>query len=70
MKSKHITVRRTLVYALRWLGALVLMEVMLHFIYVVAISKAMAMDDFTPFEVALVGYFNLKYIWLKVIYNY
>ena len=42
------------------------MEVMLHFIYVVAISKSKAWDGLTPFELSLVGFFNLEYIWLKV----
>jgi len=44
------------------------MEVMLHFLYVVAISKAQpAWDLYTPFQLSMIGYFNLHIIWLKLL---
>lgn len=45
------------------------MEVMLHFIYVVAMSKSRAWDDLSPLELGMIGVFNLEYIWLKVRQN-
>jgi len=44
------------------------MELMLHFIYAVAISKAQpAWQLYTPFQLSMLGYFNLHIIWLKLL---
>jgi len=44
------------------------MEVMIHFIYVVAISKAQpAWEVYSPFQLSMLGYFNLHHIWLKLL---
>lgn len=44
------------------------MEVVLHFIYVVAISKAQPdWGTYTPFQLSMLGYFNLHIIWLKLL---
>jgi D-alanyl-lipoteichoic acid acyltransferase DltB (MBOAT superfamily) len=44
------------------------MEFMLHYIYVVAISKAQpAWEVYTPFQLSMLGYFNLHIIWLKLL---
>ena len=72
MSQIHVQVRalswkRTALYGLRLLAALILMETMQHFIYVVAISKSSAWDGLSPFQVSMVGYFNLNYIWLKLL---
>ena len=41
---------------------------MLHFIYAVAISKAQpAWEIYTPFQLSMLGYFNLHLIWLKLL---
>ena len=65
---RSITVSRTLLYGIRFLIALLTMEVMLHFIYVVAISKAQpAWETYTPFQLSMLGYFNLHIIWLKLL---
>lgn len=54
-------------YFIRWILALMLMEVMMHAFYVVAISKSpLAWHDMTAFEISMVGFFNLKFVWLKV----
>jgi D-alanyl-lipoteichoic acid acyltransferase DltB (MBOAT superfamily) len=42
------------------------MEIMLHYCYVVAISKARAWQDSSPFQLSMISYFNLTIIWLKV----
>jgi len=44
------------------------MEVMLHYIYAVAISKAgPEWSLYTPFQLSMLGYFNLHIIWLKLL---
>ena len=48
-------------------GAMFLMEVMMHTIYVVAISKGHAWTMATPLEIALLSYFNLKFVWMKLL---
>jgi D-alanyl-lipoteichoic acid acyltransferase DltB (MBOAT superfamily) len=63
---KEIDIKSTFIYGVRLLGVMLLMEIMLHFIYVVAMSKSKAWIGFTPFELGMVGIFNLDYIWLKV----
>ncbi|RKO98755.1 hypothetical protein CXG81DRAFT_15488 [Caulochytrium protostelioides] len=59
--------RGILVYAARWLGCVLLQEAMLHAFYVVAISRAKAWGGMSPFQVAMVSYFNLKLIWMKLL---
>jgi hypothetical protein len=39
----------------------------MHFVYVQAINRAKAWDNMTATELALFSYYNLKYIWLKVM---
>ncbi|KAK9761918.1 glycerol transporter, variant 2 [Basidiobolus ranarum] len=64
---KTITVKSTLRYGARVLGSIFLMEIMLHCFYVVAISRAKAWTGYTPLEMSMVGYLNLKLIWLKLL---
>ncbi|KAF8339791.1 MBOAT-domain-containing protein [Cantharellus anzutake] len=60
--------RRTRVgYALRFLVSLLTMEFVLHFMYVVAIKDAKAWTGDTPFQLAMIGYWNLVIIWLKLL---
>ncbi|KAI9197313.1 MBOAT, membrane-bound O-acyltransferase family-domain-containing protein [Polychytrium aggregatum] len=59
--------KATLVYAARWIGVVVLMEVMQHTLYVVAIAKSKAWDGFTPAQIVAVGFINLKFIWMKLL---
>ena len=66
--TKNIDARRTLKYGIRFILALLFMEVTIHFIYVVAISKAEpAWEVYTPVQLSVVGYFNLQHIWLKLL---
>ncbi|MCJ1474135.1 glycerol transporter [Lambiella insularis] len=65
---RSITSNRTILYGVRFLICLLTMEVMLHFIYAVAISKAQpAWEVYTPFQLSMLGYFNLHIIWLKLL---
>ncbi len=63
-----INFRRTIFYGIRFLITLLTMELVLHFIYAVAISKAHpAWEVYTPFQLSMLGYFNLHIIWLKLL---
>ncbi|KNC97131.1 hypothetical protein, variant [Spizellomyces punctatus DAOM BR117] len=64
---KSITMKSTLLYAVRWILVVLCMEWILHTIYVVAIKDTKAWGGFTPFQMSMVGYFNLKLIWLKLL---
>ncbi|OJD25098.1 hypothetical protein ACJ73_03533 [Blastomyces percursus] len=63
-----ITKTRTILYGVRFFLALLSMEVILHYIYVVAISKSSPnWSVYTPFQLSMLGYFNLHHIWLKLL---
>ena len=65
---KSIDTARTIRYGIRFLVCLLTMEVTLHYIYAVAISKAKpAWEVYTPFQLSMLGYFNLIVIWLKLL---
>ena len=56
------------VYALRWLACFLVLEVILHFLYVNAIKSASAWSpSMTPISYAGVAFFNLKTVWLKLL---
>ncbi|SSD58682.1 related to Glycerol uptake protein 1 [Saccharomycodes ludwigii] len=59
--------KRITLYALRFAFCVLTMEFLLHFVYVVAASKTHAWDNDTPFQLAMVGLFNLNLIWLKLL---
>ncbi|CCX33626.1 Similar to Putative membrane-bound O-acyltransferase C24H6.01c; acc. no. Q09758 [Pyronema omphalodes CBS 100304] len=65
-----LTIRRRLLYAVRLVIAILTMELALHYIYVVAISKTSSRGSWagdTPAQLAMIGYFNLHIIWLKLL---
>ncbi|EGE77773.1 glycerol:H+ symporter [Blastomyces gilchristii SLH14081] len=63
-----ITKSRTILYGVRFFLALLSMEVILHYIYVVAISQSSPnWSVYTPFQLSMLGYFNLHHIWLKLL---
>ncbi|KAI4203344.1 MAG: hypothetical protein LQ350_001865 [Teloschistes chrysophthalmus] len=67
-RPQSITSDRTTLYGIRFIISLLTMEVMLHFIYAVAISKSQpAWEIYTPFQLSMLGYFNLHIIWLKLL---
>jgi len=44
------------------------MELVLHYLYAVAISKAQpAWEVYSPMQLSMLGYFNLHIIWLKLL---
>ncbi|PNS17887.1 hypothetical protein CAC42_3846 [Sphaceloma murrayae] len=71
-QSRHplptITTVRTFLYAIRFLLVLLCMELVLHYLYAVAISKSSpTWHLYTPFQLSMLGYFNLHIIWLKLL---
>ncbi|KAI0881469.1 MBOAT-domain-containing protein [Annulohypoxylon maeteangense] len=67
-KSSTIEVSRTLRYGVRFLLTLLAMEVILHYDYVQAISKANpGWGEYTAAQLSILSYFNLHLIWLKLL---
>lgn len=63
-----IETSRTVRYGIRFLLALLAMEVVLHFDYVGAISQANPVwASYTVAQLSLLSYFNLHLIWLKLL---
>lgn len=66
--SPSITRSRTALYAVRFLLTLLTMELVLHYIYAVAISKSNPdWSHYSPFQLSMLGYFNLHIIWMKLL---
>ncbi|CUM66374.1 uncharacterized protein PRCAT00004038001 [Priceomyces carsonii] len=59
--------KRTFVYLVRLAFCVLVMEFLLHFMYVVAVSKTKAWTGDTPFQLSMLGLFNLNIIWLKLL---
>ncbi|KAK9249500.1 MBOAT, membrane-bound O-acyltransferase family-domain-containing protein [Lipomyces tetrasporus] len=70
-QSKHplpsVSPKRTLLYGLRVLFCILVMEWLLHYMYVVALSGAGVWEGLSPLQISMVGFFNLKAIWLKLL---
>ncbi|PSR87411.1 putative glycerol:H+ symporter [Coniella lustricola] len=67
-RSLSIETPRTIRYAVRFLLCLLCMELLLHFIYVGAISKSGPnWSSYTPAQLSLLSYHNLIIIWLKLL---
>lgn len=59
--------RFVLRYVVRFLFCMLTMETLLHFTYVVAISQRRAWEGDSPFQISMIGLFNLNVIWLKLL---
>lgn len=67
-KSPTVTRQRIILYAIRFVIVLLTMELMIHYVYAVAISKSNPeWNSYTPFQLSMLGYFNLNHIWLKLL---
>ena len=53
-------------YFARFVVCFLTMELVLHYMYVVAIKDTAAWKGDTPFELSMVGFWNLVIVWLKV----
>ncbi|ELU37317.1 glycerol transporter [Rhizoctonia solani AG-1 IA] len=54
-------------YAIRFLGCLLTLEIILHMMYVVAIKDARAWHGLSPLELSMVGFWNLIVVWMKLL---
>jgi D-alanyl-lipoteichoic acid acyltransferase DltB (MBOAT superfamily) len=55
-------------YAIRFGVVLLTMELIIHYIYAVAIAKSDPdWESYSPFQLSMLGYFNLHHIWLKLL---
>ncbi|KTW26458.1 hypothetical protein T552_02937 [Pneumocystis carinii B80] len=66
--SKDITISSIIKYLLRLLFCFFLLELILHFFYVVAISKIKSWKDYSPSQISMIGYLNLQIVWLKLLF--
>ncbi|KAF2121727.1 MBOAT, membrane-bound O-acyltransferase family-domain-containing protein [Lophiotrema nucula] len=67
-KLHSISLNRTALYALRFIVVLLTMEVMIHYLYMVAIFHVKPdWNAYTPLQLSMLGFFNLKHIWLKLL---
>ncbi|KAJ2507676.1 glycerol transporter [Coemansia sp. RSA 2052] len=65
--SPSISTKTTIVYGIRLLVSTLLMELILHTVYCVAISKWGQWETFSVYEISLFGYMRLSFIWLKLL---
>ncbi|RCH78631.1 glycerol transporter, partial [Rhizopus stolonifer] len=65
--SRNFTKNYVAIYAARLVAVILVMEVTLHYLYVVAISKRKAWAGDSPLEISMIGYFNLVIIWMKLL---
>jgi D-alanyl-lipoteichoic acid acyltransferase DltB (MBOAT superfamily) len=55
-------------YGIRFVIVLLTMEIMIHYMYMVAIFHAKPnWSTYTPAQLSMLGFFNLKHIWLKLL---
>ena len=52
-------------YAVRFIACFLVMDLVLHFMYVVAIKDAKAWSGDTPGQISMIGFWNLVIMWLK-----
>ena len=62
-----ISRRAVLGYMVRCAVAILSIEFVLHYMYVNAIKSARAWDGYTPMELALLGFWSLEFVWLKLV---
>ncbi|EMD68502.1 hypothetical protein COCSADRAFT_33397 [Bipolaris sorokiniana ND90Pr] len=67
-RPHSITTKRTSLYLVRFIVVLLTMEIMIHYMYMVAIfHEKPDWSQYTPCELSMLGFFNLKHIWLKLL---
>ncbi|KAJ6515528.1 MBOAT, membrane-bound O-acyltransferase family-domain-containing protein [Mycena sanguinolenta] len=66
-KPLNITRSTVLGYSIRFLISLFTMEFILHFMYVVAIKDSKAWAGDTAAQIAMIGFWNLIIVWLKLM---
>lgn len=54
-------------YGLRLVGCLLFFDIFLHYFYVVAVKESRAFIGLSALDFGMLGFFNLKVIWLKLL---
>ena len=67
---KRHRARATMRYAIRFCITLLTMETLIHVMHVVAIKDAHAWGGMTPAQLSMIGFWNLIFVWLKVLLNH
>ena len=62
----NLPIKKTLIYAIRFVAVCILFEWTIHYMYVNAIIRRRAYENFTPFDFCMIAYFSLNNVWLKV----
>lgn len=57
----------TIYYGIRFIANFLLLELILHLSYPVAIKQAKAFDGFSPKDFGVLAYLNLNIVWLKLL---
>ncbi|KAG5342363.1 hypothetical protein C0989_002836 [Termitomyces sp. Mn162] len=65
-QSMNISGCAKVLYCIRLIASVLTMELILHFMYVVAIKDTSAWDSATPAQISMIGFWNLIIVWLKV----
>ncbi|OUM60319.1 hypothetical protein PIROE2DRAFT_13936, partial [Piromyces sp. E2] len=60
-----LNIKKTVIYAIRFIAVVLLFEWTLHFMYVNAIIRRRAYENFTPFDYCMLAYWSLINVWLK-----
>ncbi|KAF8903744.1 MBOAT, membrane-bound O-acyltransferase family-domain-containing protein [Gymnopilus junonius] len=63
----QIEMRFKVMYLIRFICCFLTMEFILHFMYVVAIKDRKAWVGDSPAEIAMIGFWNLIIVWLKLL---
>lgn len=66
-KQPNIKWRSNLLYAVRLVGCFLSLDILLQYCYVVAIKDSRSFAGFNATDFGMVGFFNLKIIWLKLL---
>jgi len=66
-RPTSVPTRTVFAYGFRFLISLLTMELILHFMYVVAIKETQAWRGDSPFELSMIGFWNLIIVWLKLL---
>lgn len=67
LRLPRINRKHLMHYAGRFVACFLFLDVLLHFCHVVAVKESKAFDSFTAIDYGMLGFFNLKIIWLKLL---
>lgn len=66
----RIPFRDVMLYLVRFIVCLMTMELVLHYMWVVAMKDTESWRGLSPAEISMVGFWNLIVVWLKVCRTY